>query len=162
MPWNGPGRSVRAPDEFAANHAIDHDKADARRLGIEKDGEGRTLATKVRTRMTRAIRFQNRALRFHLVDPVTSGDAQCIGDLGGTLDPYRTVFPGYQLEFRVTGGLFPMFVNGLSVAYPIAVVAGPDDGLWVMDQGNVASAKGSVVRLNPAAAAAGFSPIVYR
>ncbi len=92
-------------------------------------------------------------------------NAQCVGAFGGTFDRFRTVYPGYTVEFRLTGGLFPMFVNNLAAAYPIHISKGPDGGLWMTDQGDVSgssSSQGRVVHINPDAAAAGFVPKVFR
>ena len=119
----------------------------------------------LRSREVTAIRFENPAMRFHLVDPTTTGDATCIGDREGTWPAFSAMHPGFQLRFSITGAYLPMFVAGLTVAFPINITPGPEGGLWILDQGDVYSSlstRGRIVHIDPAAANNAFSPITLR
>lgn len=133
------------------------------------DDSGTCVATTTfpiaRTRSdVNAIRFQNPSLRWHLVDPTTTGDAECLGDRQGTYPAFPASFAGFQISMRVAGGYFPMSVTGVNMAFPAYIVPSPDGGLWVMDQGDVfvsgiGTTKGRIVRIEPTAAEAGFSAV---
>ena len=60
----------------------------------------------------------------HLVQPTTTGDAQCLGDGQGGLEPFSPVYPGYAMSVRVSGGFTPLFVP-IDVAFPARLVKGP-------------------------------------
>ncbi|MBA3539681.1 MAG: hypothetical protein H0T79_08620, partial [Deltaproteobacteria bacterium] len=69
-------------------------------------------------RPTTAIRFHNHGMTYTLVDPTYPGDALCIGDRAGTLMNIPSVFTGYQLSFRQTGGFTPLTVP-IQPSYPV-------------------------------------------
>ncbi len=112
----------------------------------------------LRDRTVRAVRFQNRALRFHLVDLETSGDLQCRNDRAGTYPPYSTTHNGFELNFDLTGGFIPMFVrkeNGsqLDLALPKTLAPAFDGRIWVLDEGDLSQAvQGRVLNFQPGAA----------
>ncbi len=119
----------------------------------------------VRTREAAAIRFENPAMRFHLVDPTTTGDLNCIGDRLGTWPAFRAVHNGFQIRWTITGGFFPMYVTNMTVAYPIDITPGPEGGLWIVDQGDVSSSlstQGRVVHIDPDAAESSFAANILR
>lgn len=95
------------------------------------------------TRQAPAIRFRNRGFMIHLVDPTYPGDAVCNKDMAGALGNVPTVFPNYQLAWRQTAGLTPFTLNGASAglrpAYPVRVVSGPTESIWIVDQGDYLS-----------------------
>lgn len=111
--------------------------------------------SEIHTRTTDALRFRNPVFTMHLVDPVT----RCIGDREGTGSAYPTVHPGFQITFRVVGGL-AAFITGLQaqtqtqgirrLAFPAAITRGPLGNMWIMDQGDrSASILGQVLYFNP-------------
>lgn len=85
-----------------------------------------------------AIRFRGPGMTFHIVDPFYPGDAKCILDRQGGLGRVPLVFPGYQLAFRQNAGFTP-FVLQIFPAFPVKVVRGPAQTLWVVDQGDFLS-----------------------
>ncbi len=108
-----------------------------------------TPATKIVTRDAAAIRFRNAAMTYELVDPTYPGDAACIGDRGGSLVDIPVVYPGYLLSMRVVSGFLPLFLPLNGTVYPINVVRGPLESIWIADEGDflsamVASTKGQV------------------
>lgn len=114
-----------------------------------------TPATQLVTRKAQAIRFRNRGMTLTFVDPTYPGDARCIGDRAGTLGNVPLVLPGYQIAFRLTAGLSPLLV-GIAPSYPIKVVKGPTNSLWVVDEGDFLSqsisspsTRGKVFRVEP-------------
>ena len=114
----------------------------------------------LRERETSAIRFTNPAVRLHLVDVTTTGDAECIGDRGGALPAFSPVYPGFQLLFEVVGGFFPMFVPQMEASYPIVIQPGPDGRIWVLDEGDSSiSTFGRVFTFIPEAASDSFALI---
>lgn len=106
------------------------------------------------TRDAPAIRFKNHALTFHLVDPWYPGDRNCRGDrLAGLMLP--TVRSGYQLQLRIIVGFLAQRIDAPSV-FPINVVRGPEDSIWVIDEGDnipdtigESSTRGQVYRIDP-------------
>jgi hypothetical protein len=125
------------------------------------DGVCRARPDVVASRQAQAIRVENPALRFHLIDPVTTGDAVCNGDRAGTAPPFAAVYPGYQIELQVTGGLVPMIVPGVEAALPAALGRSPDGRIWVVDQGDAsASTNGRLFVLDPNRGPDGFGLIV--
>ncbi|MGE3768036.1 MAG: hypothetical protein AB7L94_37640 [Kofleriaceae bacterium] len=105
-----------------------------------------TLASPTTVTITReapAIRFRNRGFMIHLVDPTYPGDQTCIKDGLGMLEGVPTVFPNYQLAWRQTAGLTPLTLNAgsqfMKPAYPIKVVRGPTESIWVIDAGDFIS-----------------------
>lgn len=108
-------------------------------------------ATVTGRRLTDAIRFSNPAFTMHLVDPTYPGDAQCFRDRQGTLPGMRTVYPGVSFQFDVLGG-FQSFRVPLPSALPRHIVNGPQQSLWVIDEGEVttttADLRGQVFRID--------------
>jgi hypothetical protein len=114
----------------------------------------------LRERETSAIRFKNPAFTMHLANVATSGDAECVGDLGGTLPPFSPVYPGFQILFEIVGGFFPMFATNIQASYPIVIEPGPDGRLWVLDEGDSSiSTFGRVFTMVPETARDAFSVV---
>ncbi|MDX2087933.1 MAG: hypothetical protein SFX73_08790 [Kofleriaceae bacterium] len=112
--------------------------------------------TKQITRQAEAIQFRNRGLNLTLVDPTYPGDAQCIRDRMGTLGKVPLAFSGYQIGWRQWGGFSPLTLSTSGASFPIRVVRGPTDSIWVIDQGDfistsssVPSTRGKVFRVDP-------------
>lgn len=104
-------------------------------------------------RDAQAIRFHTRGMTLDLVDPTYPGDATCIGDRGGSLVDVPMVPPGYTIQFRQTAG-FVSLTLPIQPAYPVKVVRGPTQSIWVMDEGDflstsivVPSTRGKVFRV---------------
>lgn len=101
-------------------------------------------------RDTPAIRFHNPGLTLNIVDPVYPGDAQCIGDRAGGLGNIPIVFPGYQMRFRQVAGFSTLAVASVRASYLARLVRGPDNAIWVVDEGDILSqvlnARGAVFR----------------
>ncbi|HET7501544.1 MAG TPA: hypothetical protein VFK02_11090 [Kofleriaceae bacterium] len=97
-------------------------------------------------RQAPAIKFRNRGMTLTLIDPFYAGDQSCLVDRKGSPDPLISgariplVFPGYQLSFRQTAGYTPLTlqsVNSLvNPAFPVKVVAGPTNSIFVLDDGD--------------------------
>lgn len=112
-------------------------------------GASQTLAD----RMADAIKFKNRGMTLDLVDPTYPGDAVCIGDAGANLGKIPVVTPGIQTTFRQTAGFSPMLLQ-IQPSYPVKVIAGPTESIWVIDDGDflstsiaVPSTRGKVFRV---------------
>jgi hypothetical protein len=110
-------------------------------------------ATTIQTRQASAIRIHTRGPTLTLVDPTYPGDQMCIRDRLGTFGRIPLVFGGYQLAWRQTGGFTPL-VLPLAASFPIKVVRGPTQSLWVIDAGDFlstsitqASTRGKVFRI---------------
>ena len=110
-------------------------------------------STQLVTRPATAIVFRNRGMTLTLVDPTYPGDLQCIGDRAANLGKIPTVASLFQLVFRQTAGFAPLTLN-ISPAYPIKVVRGPSESIWVIDAGDFlsqsfteASTQGKVYRV---------------
>lgn len=100
-----------------------------------------------------AIQFRNPAMKLTIVDPTYPGDKTCILDRQGTLGQIPLVFPGYQLSFHQTAGYTPLALP-ISPAFPVKVVRGPTNSIWVIDDGDFlstsvtqASTRGKVYRV---------------
>ena len=112
-------------------------------------------STAMVTRAAPAVRYRNRGLTATLVDPTYPGDASCIRDREGTLGAIPLVFPGFQLTWRQTGGFVPVTLPlSPAPAFPVKVVRGPTDSVWVVDEGDylstsasLASTRGRVYRI---------------
>jgi hypothetical protein len=91
------------------------------------------------TRPATGIRLRNRALTLTLVDPTYQGDLMCHGDRGGMLDNVPLVPAGYQIAFRQSAGFTPLTIPGIAPAFPVKVVRGPLQSVWIMDQGDFLS-----------------------
>ncbi len=108
------------------------------------------------TRQAPAIRFRGRGFMINIVDPTYPGDSECIKDGLGTLAKVPTVFPNYQITWRQTAGLSPLIVPEIRPAYPVKVVRGPQESVWVIDEGDFfsttiteSSTRGKVYRVEP-------------
>jgi hypothetical protein len=90
------------------------------------------------TRPADSINFKNRGINLTLVDPTYPGDAQCHGDRQGGRTNIPLVAPGFQIAFRITAGFSPL---GLSIqpTFPIKVLRGPTESIWVVDEGDFLS-----------------------
>ena len=111
--------------------------------------------TKLVTRTTRGIRFQNPVMRLSFVDPTYPGDAMCLGDRAGGLVDVPTVHQGASIQFHLADGFFPRLMGDLSVQ-PANVVRAPDGAIWVVDSGdiddldgNTPNLRGQLVRVSP-------------
>lgn len=101
-----------------------------------------------------AIRFKNPAMTFHLVDPWYPGDLNCRGDrAAGLMVP--TLRNGYQLQLRIVSGFLSHRVD-VPAVFPINIVRGPEDSIWVIDEGDnvpdvldTSSTRGQVFRVEP-------------
>jgi hypothetical protein len=114
-------------------------------------------------RQAPAVRFRNQRMGFTLVDPHYPGDAVCITDRQANLGQIPHVVPGMTLAFRQFGGFSPLrMFAGLGAdnqpSFPVRVVRGPTNSLWVLDEGDFlsssgtqASTRGKVLRFHPAA-----------
>ena len=117
-----------------------------------------TLGTPTSVQVTRqadAIRFRNRGLTLTLVDPTYPGDAQCIRDRMGNLGKIPLVFGGYQISWRQGGGFAPFALPLAGATFPVKVVRGPTESIWVIDEGDFlstsvsqASTRGKVYRVD--------------
>ena len=122
------------------------------------EGVCRARQTELRRRLAPAVRVENPALRFHLVDTATRGDAECRGDKAGEFPLFSPVYAGYQLSLAVVGGFLPFAIPDMSAAFPISIIPGPGPRLWVLDAGDAANgARGRIFAFDPRAAAAGFA-----
>jgi hypothetical protein len=101
--------------------------------------EPATPATTLVTRQAPAIKFRNRALNLTIVDPYYPGDQTCIRDRLGMQGKIPLVFPGFQLSWRQTGGFVPYLLPLTTAAFPVRVVRGPTESIWVIDQGDYLS-----------------------
>jgi hypothetical protein len=90
------------------------------------------------TRPAQAIRFRNRGMQLEIVDPTYPGDLFCIGDRGANLGNVPVVSPGVQFSFRQTAGFSPMILP-INPSYPVKVVKGPTESVWVIDEGDFLS-----------------------
>jgi hypothetical protein len=93
------------------------------------------------TRDAVGLRFRNRALNLTLVDPTYQGDLMCHGDRKGTLQNVPLVPAGYSIAFRITAGFTPYTAPtpAISPAFPIKVMKGPTNSMWIIDEGDYLS-----------------------
>src|SRR5262249_33796111 len=105
-------------------------------------------------RQAPGIKIRTRGFTTTVVDPFYPGDMFCNGDRLGTLHKVPLAFPGYQIAFRQTGGLLPLRLPISPVVFPVQVVHGPLQSVWVMDDGDFLSTsiinpstRGAVFRL---------------
>lgn len=123
-----------------------------------------TPASELVTRMDApAIRFRGPGFAFHVVDPTFKGDARCRGDRLGfkvarQQDPLQiagvpAVHAGYAMTFRLGGGYSPLPLRA-SAVLPVRVVKGPQQSIWIVDEGDflsdsslVPSTRGKVFRI---------------
>jgi hypothetical protein len=105
-------------------------------------------------RAASGIRFRNPSMTFTLVDPVYPGDSQCALDRGGPFANIPLVYQGYQIGFHQTNGFAPLTLSQIGPAFPVKVVRGPTESIWILDDGDFlstnitqASTRGKVFRL---------------
>jgi len=109
-----------------------------------------------------AVRFKNPGMVLNFVNPTYKGDAVCSGDaagsplLGGKNVP--AVFTGMAFTFRQSGGYAPLRIGSNSVVLPVRVVRGPQQSIWIVDEGDyltenagVPSTRGKVFRVESTA-----------
>jgi hypothetical protein len=102
------------------------------------------------TRNALGIRFRNQAMTLTLVDPYQS----CLPDGQGASALVPFANRGYQLEFTQKAGFSALQVPVIAPTYPVKVVHGPSESLWVIDDGDFlstsitqASTRGRVFRV---------------
>ena len=106
-----------------------------------------------------AISYRGRGFNLTIVDPYYPGDQTCITDRlgpgGVPLDRVPQVFHGYAVSFRIQGGFQPLRVP-IAPVFPVKVVRGPLDSIWVVDEGDFLSTsiaqpstRGKVFRIEP-------------
>ncbi|MEP6863890.1 MAG: hypothetical protein ABJE66_24900 [Deltaproteobacteria bacterium] len=115
--------------------------------------------TSLVTRQATAIRYHGRGMSITLVDPTYPGDAQCIGDRQGGLGNIPVVPQLYQQAMRVVSGFRPLLIR-TGAAFPVKVVRGPEESIWIIDDGDylstsitTASTRGKVFRVESPAIA---------
>lgn len=91
-------------------------------------------------RQAPAIQFRNRSMKLTLVDPYYPGDGPCILDRAGQLGNIPLVYQGYQIAFHQGSGFAPMILNSIIPAFPVKVVQGPTQSIWILDEGDFLSA----------------------
>lgn len=113
-----------------------------------------------------AIRYRGPGMTFHIVDPTFKGDARCRGDRLGfkvarqqeplQIDGVPAVHAGYAMTFRIGGGYAPLPLRA-SAVMPVRVVKGPQQSIWIVDEGDflsdtslVPSTRGKVFRIESA------------
>src|SRR5262249_48240511 len=97
-----------------------------------------------------AIKLRTRGMTLTMVDPYYPGDTMCPLDRGGVQDPsvvkgvdrVPVVYPGYELTFRQTAGYTPLTLSAIAPVFPVKVVRGPSDSIWVIDDGDFLSTTG--------------------
>lgn len=89
-------------------------------------------------RPTRAIKVRNPGMTFSIVDPTYPGDLRCHGDRMLGLENVPHVATNFQIQFRQTGGFSPILIP-ISPAFPVRVVRGPSQSIWVIDEGDFLS-----------------------
>jgi hypothetical protein len=115
--------------------------------------------TSVVTRQATAIRYHGRGMSLTLVDPTYPGDAVCIGDRQGGMGNIPVVPQLFQQAVRIVSGFRPLLIQ-TGAAFPVKVVRGPEESIWIMDDGDylstsisVASTRGKVFRVESPALA---------
>ena len=91
------------------------------------------------TRPATGLRLRNPAMTLTVVDPTYQGDLQCHGDRMGTLENIPLVMPGYQMTFRQTAGFSTLALAGIAPAFPVKVLRGPTQSMWIVDEGDFLS-----------------------
>jgi hypothetical protein len=133
-------------------------------IDVPKDENGVDLPRQPVTRPTTAIQFSNRAMTMHVVDPTYPGDKFCRHDRRGGFENVAMVVPGvspaafgYQIAFTQNSG-FQSLTLPFNAVYPVKVVRGPVDSIWVLDDGDflsttigVPSTRGQVFRIEAVA-----------
>jgi hypothetical protein len=100
------------------------------------------------------LRLRNRGMALTIVDPTYNGDLRCHGDRGGSLVDVPLVPAGYQLTFRQAAGFAPKALKGITPSFPVKVLRGPLESIWIVDEGDFistsvaqASTRGKVYRV---------------
>jgi len=114
------------------------------------NGSATVSTTTLEQRTAPAIKLRTRGLTLTMVDPYYPGDKTCALDRQGFQDPsvvsgvdrVPVVYPGYELTFRQTSGYTPLTISGINPAFPVKVVRGPSDSIWVIDDGDFLSTTG--------------------
>jgi hypothetical protein len=86
-------------------------------------------------RSAQAIKFRNRAMRIDVVDPYQS----CLPNGQGALANVPLVNRGYSIEYGQKAGFTPLIMPVIAPSYPVKVVRGPTDSIWVIDDGDFLS-----------------------
>ena len=99
-------------------------------------------SSEIRERTAPAIKYRSRGMTFSMVDPYYPGDQSCITDRlgpnGTPLVRIPQVFHGYAIGFREQGGFSPLRFPILPV-FPVKMVRGPVETVWVVDEGDFLS-----------------------
>jgi hypothetical protein len=114
---------------------------------------------------TSAIKLRTRSVTFTLVDPTYPGDARCILDRRGfpgvPAEGVPLVFPNYQIGFNQAAAFDPLELSFIQPIYPVKVVRGPANSIWVIDDGDFLATRlgdpstaGAVYRIDPVALSA--------
>ncbi len=114
------------------------------------NGSSTVLTTTIEQRTAAAIKLRTRGITLTMVDPYYPGDKTCPLDRGGIQDPsvvkdvdrVPVVYPGYELTFRQTAGYTPLTLSAINPVFPVKVVRGPSDSIWVIDDGDFLSTTG--------------------
>jgi hypothetical protein len=85
-----------------------------------------------------AILFRNPGLRFHFVDPTYTGDLTGRTDKNPTVTNAPMTFTGLAYALRIAGGFTPLTLR-TSAVVPVRVVRGPQQSIWVVDEGDYLS-----------------------
>ncbi len=110
-------------------------------------------------RQATAIRYRRAGMTLTLVDPTYPGDNKCILDREGPNGVPEVgipqVFHGYSLSFRQVAGFSGLHVQ-VNPVFPVKVVRGPLNSIWVVDEGDflstsitAPSTRGKVFRIEP-------------
>lgn len=90
------------------------------------------------TRDAEGIRLHNRSINLTIVDPTYPGDLACHGDRMANLGRIPLTSPGFQMSFRQTAGFLPLTL-GIAPSFPVKVIRGPQESIWVVDEGDYLS-----------------------
>jgi hypothetical protein len=126
----------------------------------EQQGDNPEPLTKIATRQAPAILLRTRAVNFTMVDPTYPGDQRCLLDgfrpeRGLDLQGIPMVFPNYSFGFNQGGAYTPLEIP-IDPTYPVKVLRGPGNSIWVVDEGDFLatqfgqqSTAGGVFRVDP-------------
>lgn len=110
------------------------------------DASCTATSTVTMERPTESILFRNGGMAFHLVNTTYPGDKVCIGDRQGitgipTSKRVPAVFTGFAFTFTQSGGYNPQYIR-TSATVPVRVVRGPQQSIWIVDEGDYISENG--------------------
>ena len=94
-----------------------------------------TPLTAPATRTTQGLKFRNRAMALTLVDPFQA----CLPNGQGAVANVPLVNRGFELVFAQKAGYLPFTLPVIGPSYPVKVVRGPTDSIWVIDDGDFLS-----------------------